>query len=72
MQAVSGLHHFSSQNVSNPNDNGTIHTIVKIITALMSLKVEAELGGLFINAKTAVPIQTTLEVLDHKQPPTPI
>ena len=38
----------------------------------MSLAAEAELGELFINVKTAVPIRTTLEELWHKQPPTPI
>jgi hypothetical protein len=38
----------------------------------MSSVAEAELGGLFINAKTAVPIQKMLEELGHRQPPTPI
>jgi hypothetical protein len=33
----------------------------------MSSAAEAELGGLFINAKTAVPIWTTLEELGHNQ-----
>jgi hypothetical protein len=46
--------------------------VAKIIKAVMSSAAEAELGGLFINAKTAVPIRTTLEELGHKQPPTPI
>jgi hypothetical protein len=50
----------------------TVHTVAKIIKAVMSSAAEAELGGLFINAKTAVPIWTTLEELGHKQPPTPI
>jgi hypothetical protein len=31
----------------------------------MSLAAEAELGALFINAKTAVPIRTMLQELDH-------
>jgi hypothetical protein len=38
----------------------------------MSSVAEAELGGLFINAKTAVPIRRTLEELGHPQPPTPV
>jgi Zn-finger protein len=48
------------------------HTVAKIIKAVMSSGAGAELGGLFINAKIAVPIRTTLEELGHKQPPTPI
>ena len=38
----------------------------------MSSAAEVELGGLFINAKTAVPMRKTLEELGHPQPPTPI
>ena len=38
----------------------------------MSSAAEAELGGLFINAKTAVPVRRTLKELGHPQPPTPI
>jgi hypothetical protein len=36
----------------------------------MSSAVEAELGGMFINARTAVTIHQTLEELGHKQNPT--
>ena len=67
-----GGHFFLSENDSDPRDNGAIHTVAKIIKAVMSSAAEAELGGLFINAKTAMPIRTTLEELGHKQPPTPI
>jgi hypothetical protein len=67
-----GGHYFMSEDVSDPNDNGAVHTVAKIIKAVMSSAAEAELGGLFINAKIAVPIRTTLEELGHKQPPTPI
>lgn len=35
---------------------GAVYTEAKIIRAVMSLAAEAKLGGLFINAKTAVPI----------------
>jgi hypothetical protein len=67
-----GGHFFLSENDQVPRDNGSVHTVAKIIKAVMSSAAEAELGGLFINAKTAVPIRTTLEELGHKQPPTPI
>ena len=34
----------------------------------MSSAAEAELGKLFLNAKTAFPMRKTLEELDHLQP----
>jgi hypothetical protein len=67
-----GGHFFLSENTQDPNDNGAVHTVAKIIKAVMSSAAEAELGGLFINAKTAVPIRKTLEELGHPQPPTPV
>jgi hypothetical protein len=51
----------SSKNVADPNDNGTVHTIAKIIKAVMSSAAEAELGGLFINTKAFFLIRITLE-----------
>jgi hypothetical protein len=51
-----GGHFFLSEKDTNPQDNGAVHTVAKIIKAVMSSAAEAELGGLFINAKTAVPI----------------
>jgi hypothetical protein len=39
---------------------------------VMSSAAEAELGALFINAKTAVSMRRTLEELGHPQPRTPI
>jgi hypothetical protein len=67
-----GGHFFLTENDEDPRDNGAIHSLAKIIKAVMSSAAEAELGGLFLNAKMAVPIRTTLEELGHKQPPTPI
>lgn len=61
-----------SENTTDPPHNGAVHTVEKIIKAIMSSASEKELYGLFINEKTAVPVQTTLEELGHKQPPTPI
>ena len=67
-----GGHFFCSEDVPDPPDNGAVHTVAKIIKAVMTSAAEAELGGLFLNAKSAVPIRKTLEELGHKQPPTPI
>jgi hypothetical protein len=55
-----------------PINNGAILNILQIIKTVMSLAAEAELGTLFINAKTAVSMQHTLEELGHPQPGTPI
>ena len=55
-----------------PLNNGAVLNISQIIKAVMSSVAEAELGGLFINAKTAVAMQKTLENMGHPQPPTPI
>ena len=55
-----------------PANNGVILNLSTIIKAVMSSAAEAELGALFLNAKTAVPIRQTLEEMGHKQPPTPI
>ena len=55
-----------------PINNGAVLNISQIIKAVMSSAAEAELGALFINAKTAVSMRRTLEELGHPQPRTPI
>jgi hypothetical protein len=55
-----------------PTNNGAVLIILQIIRAVMSSATEAELGALFINAKTAVSMRHTLEDLGHPQPPTPM
>eukprot|EP00804_Cyclotella_cryptica_P007253 CCRYP_017864-RA/>CCRYP_017864-RA protein AED:0.07 eAED:0.03 QI:0/-1/0/1/-1/1/1/0/232 len=67
-----GGHHFLSENVPFPPNNGAVHNIAKIIKAVMSSAVEPEMGGLYINAWKAVEERNILEELGHKQPPTPI
>jgi hypothetical protein len=55
-----------------PINNGAVLNISQIIRAVMSSAAEAELGALFINAKTAVSMQHTLEEMGHLQMRTPI
>jgi hypothetical protein len=55
-----------------PTNNGAVLNISQIIRAIMSSAAEAELGALFINAKTAVSIRHTLIELGHPQPRTPM
>ena len=61
-----------SSNKDIPQNNGAVLNIWQITKAVMSSAAEAELGALFINAKLAVPIHTTLVELGHPQPKTPI
>ena len=49
-----GGHFFLSSNVQYPSNNGAILNVAQIIKAVMSSAAEAELGGLYINAKEAV------------------
>jgi hypothetical protein len=49
-------HMFMAGTGEIPINNGAVLNISQIIKAVMSLAVEAELGTLFINAKTAVSI----------------
>ena len=55
-----------------PCNNVAVLKVSQVIKAVMSLAAESELGALFINAKTAVPIQTTLVEMGHAQPKTPM
>jgi hypothetical protein len=55
-----------------PINNGGVLNILQIIRAEMSSAAEAKLGALFINAKTAVCMQCTLEEMGHLQTCTPI
>jgi hypothetical protein len=67
-----GGHMFMSSNDDIPTNNGAVLNISQIIRAVMSSAAEAELGALFINAKTAVSMRHTLEEMGHPQPRTPI
>jgi hypothetical protein len=55
-----------------PINNGAVLNISQIIRAVVSSAAEAELGALFINAKTAVSMRQTLTELGHPQPHTPM
>ncbi len=55
-----GGHMFMAGKDKIPINNGAVLNILQIIRAVMSFAAEAELGALFINAKTAVSIQQTL------------
>ena len=67
-----GGHHFLSSNADIPPNNGAVLNISQIIKAVLTSAAESEMGGLYINAKYAVPQRTLLIEMGHPQPPTPI
>jgi len=67
-----GGHMFMAGSEEIPINNGAVLNTSQIIKAVMSSAAEAELGALFINAKTAVSMRRTLEELGHLQESMPI
>jgi hypothetical protein len=67
-----GGHHFLSENVPFPPNNGAIHNVAEIIKAVMSSAAESELGSLYLNGRKGVKICNILEEMGHPQPPTPV
>jgi len=53
-RSLAGDHMFMAGEDKIPINNGAVHNISQIIRAVMSSAAEAELGALFINAKTAI------------------
>jgi hypothetical protein len=60
-RSQAGGHMFMAGDDEIPINNGAVLNISQIIKSVMSSAAEAELGALFINAKTAVSMRTTLE-----------
>ena len=52
--------------------NSPIHVECRYIRHVVASAVEAEVGGLFHNCQTAIPIRNCLILMNHPQPPTPI
>jgi hypothetical protein len=67
-----GGHFFMAGHNDIPNNNGAMLNISEILKHVVSSASEAEIGGLFINVKAAIPIRHTLIEMGHPQPPTPI
>jgi hypothetical protein len=67
-----GGHMFMTRKDKIPFNNGTIFNILQIIQAVMSSAAEAELGALFINAKTAILMCQMRTELGHPQPRMPM
>ncbi len=72
VRSRAGGHMFMAGRDDIPTNNGAVLNILQIIRAVMLSAMEAELGALFINAKTAVSMRHMLEELHHPQPLTPM
>jgi Reverse transcriptase (RNA-dependent DNA polymerase) len=72
---AAGYHFLSSTPTDETTQipsNGAITVYSSILREVVSSAAEAELAGLFHNAKEACPLQIALEEMGHPQPPTPI
>ena len=70
-----GGHFFLSNNSiqsHNALKNGPINVLCTILKNIMESAAETEIVAAFKNAKEAIPIQNTLNFLNHPQPPTPV
>ena len=67
-----GGHHFLSENVASPSNNGAIYNEASIIKAVMSSAAEAEISALYTNARKGVEERNILREMGHPQPPTPV
>eukprot|EP00804_Cyclotella_cryptica_P025774 CCRYP_002954-RA/>CCRYP_002954-RA protein AED:0.38 eAED:0.38 QI:0/0/0/1/0/0/2/0/394 len=67
-----GGHHFLSENVPNPSNNGAIYKEASIIKSVMSSTAEAELDALYTNAHKGIEIRHILDKMGHKKPLTPV
>ena len=71
---VAGFYYLSNHPTPQhqANLNGSILVECKTLRHVVSSAAEAEVGGIFHNAQTTIPIRTLLQALGHHQPPTPI
>ena len=60
-----------SPNLPSP-ENGPIHTECRILKHVVESASESEVGGIFQNGQTAVPLRIILHEISFNQPPTPI
>ena len=67
-----GHFYLGSEPVRETTHNGPVHTTASVLKNVVSSASEAEYGGIFMNAKAALPLRQALLDLGHPQPPTPI
>ena len=69
---VAGYYQLLDYPTKQDSINGPLHIECKTIRNVVASAAEAEMGGLYHNAQTSIPIRYILEALHHPQPPTPI
>ena len=71
---AAGIFYLHNKPTSKPHPqiNGAILIECTTLRHVVSSAAEAEIGALFHNARTALPIQQLLIAIGHPQPPTPI
>ena len=62
-----GGHHFLSEDVPLPPNNGAIHNVAEIIKGIMSSAAKAEVVTIHINAQKAVEERIILEEMGHNE-----
>ena len=69
---VGGYFFMGTSNAITTPLNGPIHCEAKILRHVMSSAAEAEIGALFVNAKSILSFRVTLAEMGHPQPLSPI
>ena len=62
-----GYHYLGNKDGTQFNE--PVYVLANIINTVMESAATAEVGGLYMNALELSPVRTTLEELDHPQPP---
>jgi hypothetical protein len=73
-KSTAGGFFYLGSNIASKNKltNGAILIIITILKHVMSSAAEAEIVSVFLDAKEATTLRTTLEEMGHPQPPTPL
>ena len=69
---IAGYYQLTDYPTKDNSINGPILIECKTIRNVVASAAEAEMGGLYHNAQTSIPIRYILQALQHPQPPTPI
>ena len=71
---VAGFYYFKNapNGSSLPQLNSLIHIECKFLRHVVTSAAEVEVGGIFHNCQTLLPIRHCLQLIGHPQPPTPV
>lgn len=69
---VGGHHFLGNREDKSQVLNAPVHSTSKVLKNVVGSATEAEVGGVYHNARDGVPLRTALEEMGHPQPSTPI